>query len=90
METFRKRLRELRKNAGLTQKELASILLTNNSSICDWECGRTQPDLETLAIISTFFEVNADYLLGLEDDSGTKIKFDIQHLKDKAVLVKKR
>ncbi|MBQ9729522.1 MAG: helix-turn-helix transcriptional regulator [Clostridia bacterium] len=67
MEIFSERLRELRKSAGLTQKELASILLTNNSSICDWERGRNQPDLETIVVIARFFEVRVDYLLGLED-----------------------
>ena len=72
MKNYLERLNELRKSKQISQKELASILNTNNSSICDWECGRTQPDLETLAKLSLFFEVSADYLLGLEDETGTK------------------
>ena len=68
MDVFCERLRELRKTLSLTQKELASILQTNNSSICDWECGRTEPDLETLTKIARFFDVTTDYLLGLEED----------------------
>ncbi|MDE7182671.1 MAG: helix-turn-helix domain-containing protein [Clostridia bacterium] len=67
MKIFQERLRELRKLKNLSQKQLAEILKTNNSSICDWECGRSQPDLQTLAGIARYFEVSADYLLGLED-----------------------
>lgn len=66
-------MKELRKGKNLTQKELASVLKTNNSSICDWECGRTQPDLQTLARMAVFFDVSTDYLLGLEDEIGAKV-----------------
>ena len=67
MEIFCERLRELRKEYNLSQKKLADILKTNNSSICDWERGRSQPDLFTLTQIAQFFNVKTDYLLGLED-----------------------
>lgn len=72
MKTFCERFKELRKTKNLSQKQLAEILKTTNSSICDWECGRSQPDFETLVRIAEFFEVSADYLLGLEDESGAK------------------
>lgn len=77
MRVFSERLRELRKNKNLSQKALAEILKTNNSSICDWECGRTEPDIETLAYMAMFFDVTTDYLLGLEDETGAKIKNNI-------------
>jgi len=67
MKVFQERLKELRKDKQLSQKELAEILGTNNSSVCDWECGRSQPDIEMLAKIATCFEVSADYLLGLKE-----------------------
>lgn len=74
MKVFCERIKELRKIKNLTQKQLAEILKTNNSSICDWECGRSQPDLEMLVCIAEFFEISVDYLLGLEDESGAKTK----------------
>ena len=74
MERFGERLRDLRRGMDLTQKKLADVLQTNNSSICDWECGRSQPDLITLAKIANYFDVTADYLLGLEDEFGAKVK----------------
>lgn len=67
MKNYLERLKELRKSKQISQKELANILGTTNSSICDWECGRAQPDLETLINIANYFEVTTDYLLGLCD-----------------------
>lgn len=67
MKIFQERLKELRKEKGLLQKDLAQKLKTTNSSISDWEKGRSQPDLQTLANLARFFEVSVDYLLGLED-----------------------
>ena len=45
MQIFIERLRELRTEMGMSQKELARLLNTTNSSVCDWERGRvgTQP-----------------------------------------------
>ena len=67
MKIFQERIKELRKEKGLLQKDLAKTLKTTNSSISDWEKGRSQPDLQTLANLARFFEVSVDYLLGLED-----------------------
>lgn len=67
MTTFRNRLKELRKDRNLTQKQLSIILNTTNSSICDWETGRAEPDLATLVFLCDYFEVSADYLLGRKD-----------------------
>ena len=60
-------LRELLEEQDLSQKQLAEILNTTNSSICDWESGRAEPNIEMLIRISEFFGVSVDYLLGLED-----------------------
>ncbi|MDY6367056.1 MAG: helix-turn-helix transcriptional regulator [Clostridia bacterium] len=67
METFKKRLKELRTDKKISQKGLASVIGTNNSSICDWECGRSEPSIETILKLCDFFGVSADYLLGRED-----------------------
>lgn len=67
MSVFSQRLKELRIEKKMTQKELAIVLKTNNSSICDWECCRAEPCIESILQICHFFDVSADYLLGLED-----------------------
>ena len=68
MKLFCDRIKELRLDQKLTQKELAKKLNTSNSSDCDWEKGRSQPDLQTLVNIATLFDVSTDYLLGLSDE----------------------
>jgi transcriptional regulator with XRE-family HTH domain len=67
MKIFAQRLKELRKSKGLSQKELAAVLHTTNSSICDWECERTEPNLESLVELSVYFNVSTDYLLGQKE-----------------------
>ena len=67
MEIFIRRVKELRIESGFTQKQLAEKLNTTNSTVCDWEKGRSQPDLQTLAKIAKLFDVTTDYLLGLSD-----------------------
>lgn len=67
MEIFCKRTKELRIESGFTQKQLAEKLNTTNSAVCDWERGRSQPDLQMLTKIASLFDVTADYLLGLAD-----------------------
>lgn len=67
MKIFGQRLKELRNERGLLQKDLAEILGTTNSSVCDWETDRAQPDMETLSKIADYFNVTTDYLLGRTD-----------------------
>ena len=67
MERFNKRLKELRTEKKLTQKELSVLLKTNNSSVCDWECGRSETSIDTIIELCKIFEVSSDYLLGIED-----------------------
>ena len=74
MEKFSERLKYLRRSEGLTQKQLAEILKTNHRCVCDWERGRSEPDLFTVVKIACYFDVSTDYLLGLENDLGEKIK----------------
>lgn len=73
MTVFQQRLRELRAEQGLTQGALASLLRTTDDSIYSWEKGRSEPPFAMLTEICRVFHVSADYLLGLEDESGGKI-----------------
>ena len=68
MTAFSQRLRDLRTEKGLTQKQLAEILGTTDDSIYSWERGRSQPSFETLRDIARYFSVSADYLIGIEEN----------------------
>lgn len=60
------RLKELRKENGITQSELAKSLNISRSSIAMYENGERIPSYETLEVISDFFNVSILYLLGKE------------------------
>lgn len=65
-----KRIRILRENRNLTQKQLAEKLHIPNQNISNYERGFRQPDYETLQKIADFFDVSTDYLLGRSDNSN--------------------
>lgn len=62
------RLLELRKDAGLTQDELAQILKINKHSISSYERGKSEPPDVMKIAIARFFRVSVDYLLGVTDN----------------------
>ncbi|MDE6676740.1 MAG: helix-turn-helix domain-containing protein [Clostridia bacterium] len=64
---FNDRLKELRKEKGLSQTELAKELEVSQRSVSSWETGFREPDFETLEKIAKYFNVTSDYLLGLSD-----------------------
>lgn len=64
---FKEKLKELRVERKLSQADLAKELNVSQRSISSWETGFRQPDFETLERIARFFDVTADYLLGLGD-----------------------
>ena len=73
MDIFSIRLKELRVEKGLTQKQLAFAVNTTDDSIFSWEKGRSKPPIETIRQLCIILETSADYLLGLEDETGRKI-----------------
>lgn len=81
---FPERLKALRKEAGLTQKELAKKINTSQPSYQNWEKGTRQPSKETLEKLASFFHVTTDYLLGNSD-----IKNPEDELSDVEILYRK-
>ena len=58
------RIKALRLQHNLTQKELAEQLYKSESTVRMWELGKSEPDLETLNRISKVFHTSVDFLLG--------------------------
>ena len=65
--SFGKKLKELRIEKGLSQREIGKILGVCNQTISFWENASREPDLDSLVEVAKFFEVSVDYLLGLRD-----------------------
>lgn len=67
MRTFGEILKELRLEKGLTQKGLAQELFVTVPTLSHWECGYQEPSFKDLIRICQYFDVSADYMLGLND-----------------------
>lgn len=78
-EKFGKFIKILRKEKGITQKELGEKLNITDKAISKWERGLSFPDITMLNILAEFFEVDVSELLNGE--KGTKKDIDI----DKAI-----
>jgi 2-polyprenyl-3-methyl-5-hydroxy-6-metoxy-1,4-benzoquinol methylase len=59
------KLAELRKRKGITQKELSNVLSVSMKTISKWETGVAHPDVSMLPMLSEYFGVSVDKLLGL-------------------------
>ncbi len=57
-------LKKVRKEAGLTQRELAQKMKLSPSAIGLYEQNRREPEYEVLCKFADFFEADVDYLLG--------------------------
>lgn len=61
------RLKELRNERKLTQKQVAEALNLNSVTYLHYEKSQREPSLEVLADMAKFYNVSVDYLLGLTD-----------------------
>ena len=62
------KIKQLRSETGLSQKELAKLLQVSPSIISSYETGERTPSLENLLLLSNIFKCSTDYLLGKENN----------------------
>lgn len=70
---FSERLKELRKQAHLTQVELANKLGIVQSSYADWERGKKKPTQDNLVKIAQVLNVSVDYLVGNSEEKADEL-----------------
>lgn len=70
--SFSNKAKELREMAGLSQMRLSEKIGISAAAIGFLENHDNEPKGSTVAAYAKFFDVSADYLLGLEDDFGTR------------------
>ncbi len=91
--TFNERLKELREEKKLNQRQAADALEVEPSKYNKWESGKNRPDFETLCKFAKFFNTTSDYLLGLsnvkhmedDDDMGKFLELFFRFIKSEAV-----
>lgn len=71
MPEFSARLKELRKEKGLKQTEMAELLGCRSNHYQRIEYGQINVPSLTLKFLADYFEVSTDYLLGRSDDRRT-------------------
>lgn len=67
MNKFAQKLKQLRTDKKLHQKDLANQLTIDQRTVSNWEKGIREPNFDMLIKIAKIFAVSTDYLLGLED-----------------------
>lgn len=79
------RIREIRKEKGLSQKEIAKMINMNQTQYSRYERGENEIKVNVLIDICRALEVSSDYILGLTDDprpvkETVKVKNQIQNI----------
>ena len=73
--TFADKLKELRKQKGISQEGLAEKIYVSRQAITKWESGNGIPDIENLIAISSLFNESLDSLLSEEKSLISKHEF---------------
>ena len=83
MVEFGKRLKELRKQKNLTQKQLGDLIGVKNSIISFYENGDRMPSPEIIRLLAYYLHVSSDFLMGIEK----KPTIDVSGLSEKDILL---
>lgn len=68
-----KRIKELRNEAGLTQKQVAKLLNKSETGFASWEQGLAEPSVNDLRLLCVIFNVSADEFLCLDNPAMRSI-----------------
>lgn len=66
---FADKIKELRKDKGMTQVDLAKALGVSTGTVAMWETGKRNPSFDMLNTLSDLFDKRIDYILGTSDDA---------------------
>lgn len=70
---FSERLKDLRKQAGLTQVNVAERLGVSQPAYASWERGIKKPTQDNLVKIAQILNVSVDYLVGNSQDTSDEL-----------------
>ena len=70
--TFAEKLKSLRKQASMSQEQLAEKLGVSRQAVTKWETDTGIPDIENIKSISSLFDISIDELLSNENASQKK------------------
>ena len=89
-DAFPSRLREVMEKNGATQQEVANVICRKRQSVGNYMDGSAGPDWKTLVTLAKYFNVSADWLLGLSEvksqDISTKQMCEKTGFSENAIL----
>ncbi len=76
--SFGQKIKKLRRDADMTQEQLAELLNISPQAVSRWETDVAMPDISLLPPLANMFNVTTDYLLGMEEyqKDAKKAEFD--------------
>lgn len=74
------KIKSLRKEKGLTLKQLGEFLKLGESTMSMYESGKRNPDYDTLKKIAEIFGCSTDFLLGISESKNLKLSNDINSI----------
>ena len=69
---YRKRMRDLREDRDLTQKEVGALINKSQQGYSHIEEGRAELKIDDMVVLCKFYKVSADYFVGLSDSATDK------------------
>lgn len=91
--TIGEKIRQLRKDKGLTQDAVASALEISRQAIAKWESNQSSPSTENLVKLAALFDVSLEELVDVKQyqtpalEEYALLKLDKEQQKDKAIAV---
>ena len=86
MATTAERIKQFRKKKCISQSELAALIGVKNNTVSTWERGTRKPDFEALDLLSDYFEVSFEYILGSSNKEEARVKPTQKELDTLALL----
>ena len=74
MSAFIERFSTVLANSGKKQIEICKELGISKQKLSNWKTGYSEPNLDDIVMLAVFFDIRTDYLLGLEDETGAKVR----------------
>lgn len=68
MSVYRKRMRDVREDNDIKQSEIAKLLNKSQQGYSHIESGRAELKIDDLVKLCRFYDISADYLIGLSDE----------------------
>lgn len=74
-----KRLKEARKNTGMTQEQVAERIMVSRVTLSHWENGKSLPDIASLINLSNLYNISLDELVKGDSKMTDKVKKDAKN-----------